>query len=101
NRTSYSYPVIPTLRSSDLDLLVANYCDNNVGVLLGNGDGSFQTQKTFAVGKYPFSLVAGDINGDGKPDLVVSNSGDNTVGVLLRSEEHTSELQSLRHLVCR
>src|SRR5205814_9244959 len=23
------------------------------------------------------------------------------VGVLLRSEEHTSELQSLRHLVCR
>src|SRR5437899_3908363 len=24
-----------------------------------------------------------------------------TVGVFLRSEEHTSELQSLRHLVCR
>src|ERR1035441_1607040 len=29
------------------------------------------------------------------------NSGQQVVGVSARSEEHTSELQSLRHLVCR
>src|SRR5258705_4754394 len=35
---------------------------------------------------------------DHHPDLAVSWG---KVGVKLRSEEHTSELQSLRHLVCR
>src|SRR5205814_8480759 len=32
---------------------------------------------------------------------VLEAVGDDEVGVLERSEEHTSELQSLRHLVCR
>ena len=31
----------------------------------------------------PFSVMAGDFNGDGKLDLAVANSGDNTVTVLL------------------
>src|ERR1039458_10760145 len=29
------------------------------------------------------------------------NTGKRTISVFVRSEEHTSELQSLRHLVCR
>src|ERR1039458_77509 len=33
--------------------------------------------------------------------LVARGSGIPAKGIILRSEEHTSELQSLRHLVCR
>ena len=35
------------------DLVVANYSGNNVSVLLGNGDGTFAAQQTFAVGANP------------------------------------------------
>ena len=38
---------------------------NNVSVLLGKGDGTFQTQKTYAVGDGPNSVAVGDFNGDG------------------------------------
>ena len=46
---------------------------NDVSVLLGNGDGTFQPQVTYAVGSYPDAIVAGDFNGDGRTDLAVAN----------------------------
>src|ERR1700727_1925572 len=63
------------------DLLVANRCNSSldctygaVGVLLGNGDGTFQTAFQYASGgQYAESLGVVDLNGDGKLDLVVSN----------------------------
>src|SRR5258705_3408633 len=33
--------------------------------------------------------------------VILDREGDETIRKFLRSEEHTSELQSLRHLVCR
>src|SRR5262249_49063351 len=36
-----------------------------VAVLLGNGDGTFQPQRNFAVANFPVAMVAGDFNGDG------------------------------------
>ena len=65
------------------DLVTANDFDNTVSVLLGNGDGTFQSQRTFAVGSRPYSVAVADVNGDGKPDLVAANYGDNSVSVLL------------------
>ena len=57
------------------DLAVANSGDNDVSILLGNGDGTFQPQVTYAVGSDPVALVAGDFNGDGRTDLAVANEG--------------------------
>ena len=52
------------------DLIVANSGDNTISALLGNGDGSFQSQQTYAVGIDPEGLAVGDVNGDGIPDIV-------------------------------
>jgi len=38
------------------DLVVANHNLDNVSVLLGNGDGSFQAAQNFRVGYYPLSV---------------------------------------------
>ena len=72
------------------DLAVANYVDNTVTVLLGNGDGTFTAAGSpIVVGNGPESVVVGDFNGDGKADLAVANNGDNTVTVLLGNGDGT------------
>ena len=53
-----------------------------MSVLLGNGDGTFQPQVTYAVGSSPHALVAGDFTGDGRTDLAVANYDSNDVSVL-------------------
>ena len=72
------------------DLVVANIVDNTVSVLLnttvpGASTPSFAPQQTFLTGNSPISVVATDLNGDGKPDMVIANAGDNTVSVLFNS----------------
>jgi len=72
-----------------LDLLVSNSerpkgkrGKGSVGVLLGNGDGTFQTPTVSNSGGYsPQAIAIADLNGDLLPDVVVVNLG--VVGVLL------------------
>jgi hypothetical protein len=72
-----------------LDLAVANYGPSpSVSVLLGNGDGTFQTARNFAAGGYPRSVAVGDFNGDGVLDLAVANPFAN-VSVLLGNGDGT------------
>jgi hypothetical protein len=58
-----------------LDAIVANENSNTLGVLLGNGDGTFQSAVTYGSGgRSPTSVAVADVNGDGRPDLVVANA---------------------------
>jgi len=55
------------------DLVVPNFHSNNISVLLGKADGSFQQVQLFddGVGR-PFDAVIADFNGDGKNDVAVT-----------------------------
>jgi hypothetical protein len=46
---------------------------NAIGVLLGNGDGTFQSPVVTALQQPPTNMVKGDFNNDGKLDLVVGS----------------------------
>ena len=67
------------------DLIVGNWgsTSDSVGVLLGNGNGTFQNQITFAVGNSPHGVQVADLTGDGRPDLVTANEYGNNVSELL------------------
>jgi hypothetical protein len=75
------------------DLVSTNSDGNSVSVLLGNGDGTFSVQQTFAVGRSPRAVKVADVNGDGIPDLIVANYNDSTVSVLLGNGDGTFEPQ--------
>jgi hypothetical protein len=80
------------------DIVLTNsYFSNTVGVLLGNGDGTFQPVVTYSSGGGgPSSVAIADVNGDGKPDILVANGSScygctdtGLVGVLLGNGDGT------------
>ncbi|HLW74105.1 MAG TPA: FG-GAP-like repeat-containing protein [Gammaproteobacteria bacterium] len=84
------YVAVADLRGNGIqDLVVANYTDGTVSVLLGRGDGTFKPQTTIPVGGGPDCINVADFNGDGKLDLLVSNSIDGTLSVLLGNGDGT------------
>jgi len=54
-----------------------------VGVLLGNGDGTFQDVRYFNAGTAPTALAIGDFNRDGVLDVAAANEASNNVSILL------------------
>ena len=56
------------------DLAVANGSSRSVSVLLGNGDGTFQSAVGYSTGgnTYAYSVATGDFTGDGGADLTVA-----------------------------
>ncbi len=55
----------------------------SVAVLLGNGDGTFQSARHAGVGVHLQSLALGDLNRDGRTDVVLANFTRHRVSVLL------------------
>jgi hypothetical protein len=86
------------------DLAVANFVDNSVSILLGNGDGTFTTPPhcdtttpgtsptCLVVGTEPVSIVTGDFNNDGVDDLAVASEVTKSVSILLGNAITTTGL---------
>ena len=57
------------------DLAVTNQSNvsNGVSILLGNGDGTFQSAVSYPAGLSPFAVAVGYFNGDANADLVIAN----------------------------
>ncbi|MFI5183412.1 MAG: FG-GAP-like repeat-containing protein [Vicinamibacteria bacterium] len=64
------------------DLAVALSQTDNLAVLMGNGDGTFQPASYPSAGANPLFVVAGDLDGDGKVDLVAVNNVSSSLSVL-------------------
>jgi sugar lactone lactonase YvrE len=77
------------------DLAVANYSarPGTVSILLGNGDGTFQSQQTFAVGDAPFGIAVADLENNGTQDLIVANLSSDNISVLLGNGDGTFQPQ--------
>ena len=71
--------------------------DQTVAVLLGNGDGTFNSPNAYYVtgtATTPEALAVADVNGDGKPDIIVVNNAVATVSVLLGNGDGTFKAQT-------
>lgn len=80
--------------NNHLDLAVANFTDNTISVLLGNGAGGFAPAAGSPIAlppgeTGPTALVAVDLNNDGKTDLAVVNRSSNNVSILLGNGDGT------------
>lgn len=70
------------------DVVLLDCTNPTAWVLLGNGDGTFQTAKPYPAGPSPVSVVVGDFNNDGTSDLAVANDP-GTVSILLGDGDGT------------
>ena len=71
------------------DLAVTQAGTKLLTVLLGRGDGTFQSGSAYAVGSNPAFILATDVNNDNVPDLVTANQSGNTFSVLLGNGDGT------------
>ena len=65
---------------------------NSGGVLLGNGDGTFQAPSYFTTGSNAYGIAVGDLNHDGLLDVVVIAFNRSTISVLLQTSVSLSPL---------
>ncbi len=81
------YPVMADFnRDGKLDVAVAGanfYRRQNASVLLGKGDGTFQSGLDYPAASSAYRVAAADVNHDRYADLVVMDRGSQTVNVLL------------------
>ncbi len=68
-----------------VDLVYSNSSFSTVGVLFGNGDGTFGTPHEYPTGNDPYFFALGDVNGDGAVDVVAPSYIVHEVTVLLNA----------------
>ncbi|HKR58498.1 MAG TPA: FG-GAP-like repeat-containing protein, partial [Pyrinomonadaceae bacterium] len=72
-----------------LDVAVATTTGNSIHVLLGNGDGTLQSQVAYTADSNPAGVVIADFNGDGKADVASANSFGSNVSVFIGNGDGT------------
>lgn len=79
-----------------LDVAIALWNGNEISLLLGNGDGTFQAPTTYNAPGAPLSVAIGDFDGSGKMDLAVADHDSNDVSIFLQpiaiSQSGTAQL---------
>ncbi|CAF1186071.1 unnamed protein product [Rotaria sordida] len=70
---------------NNLDIAIANYGTNNIGILLGYGNASFASQQIYTTlpNSNPSSIAVGDFNNDNQLDIIVANNGTGNIGIFL------------------
>jgi hypothetical protein len=68
---------------TQLDIVVANFGCNNIGVLLGYGNGSFAKQMTYLTDSAPQFVAVGYFNSDSLLDIIVAIPDTNNIGIFL------------------
>ena len=86
---TYNLTAVDLNRDGKLDLVLSDVSQGGVIVFLGQGDGSFQSQVTYAANYYPFALEVQDLNGDGNLDCVVADQEKNDLTILLGNGDGT------------
>lgn len=94
-----SFSFIPSIAIADLnvdgisDIVTANFSNNDISVLLGRGDTTFQAQQRFVVGSSPQSMAVADLNADRIPDIITANLFSNDISVLIGNGDGTFKAQ--------
>lgn len=74
----------------NLDLITTDFGSVNIGISLGNGDGTFGARTNFGGGfTQQYTVEAADFNGDGDQDLLVSSDNGNRMSVFLGNGDGT------------
>ncbi len=79
-------------RDGKLDLVITNFINASVWVLLGNGDGTFQTPVSYPVAARATRVAVADLRHNGKLDLVVTTwagNANDSVSILLGNGDGT------------
>ncbi len=71
------------------DLIVTGGLSNSITVLMNNGDGTFRTGSSYAVGVSPTFVRIADLDGDGKMDLAGADPFGNLVWILYGNGDGT------------
>jgi hypothetical protein len=79
----YSPNIADVNRDGVPDIVAISAAGEGVSILLGTGDGGFQTEQRFAAGKYISSISLSDVDDDGVLDVVTTNRGSDDISVIL------------------
>jgi hypothetical protein len=84
-RNSHPHSITTGYLNNDnwLDIVVVNSGIDNIGIFLGNNDGSFTSQKTYSTGDHsrPVSIALVDFNNDTYLDIATANYDSHNVGI--------------------
>ena len=85
-------------QDGNLDLITPNFGSDDLSILLGNGDGTFQDQIKIPVGEQPKSIAVGRFDDDAYPDLALTHSFDTTLMILRGKGDGTFKITQVENV---